>query len=116
MLPVPHADVIQRPSHGQGRRRSAAGHGRRAAHGLRRPTWVPAYHTDMPAPLPIPPIPLDPQAPLGAETGHSGGDGPYPISSGPYMIEGSASLDFALPPARQASVSGFRPRRSLTLV
>jgi peptide/nickel transport system substrate-binding protein len=42
--------------------------------------------------------------------------GRFLVASGPYMIEGSEKLDFSVPPERQKPVSGFRPRRSLTLV
>jgi len=65
---------------------------------------------------PIPSSPIDPAAPYGVASGHDSGYGRFLVSSGPYMIEGSAGLDFSAPPGRQAPVSGLQPGRSLVLV
>ena len=66
--------------------------------------------------IPLPALPDDPVAPYGVATGHDKGYGPFSVSSGPYMVEGSEKLDFTVPPERQQPVSGLVPGRSLTLV
>jgi len=66
--------------------------------------------------IPLPALPDDPTAPYGVATGHDKGYGPFFVSSGPYMVEGSEKLDFTLPPERQPPASGLVPGRSLTLV
>lgn len=48
--------------------------------------------------------------------GHDNGYGPFLVSSGPYMLEGSKDLDFSLPPERQRGASGYVPQKSITLV
>lgn len=69
---------------------------------------------------PIPPLPSDPSAPLGAATGHpfdtdfpglprAEGYGRFLVASGPYMVEGAPDLDFSLPPDQQEALSGFTP-------
>jgi peptide/nickel transport system substrate-binding protein len=70
---------------------------------------------------PIPPLPNDPDAALGVATGHpfsstfeggppkAEGYGPFLVSTGPYMIEGSESLDLTAPPGEQTPTSGFAP-------
>ena len=73
---------------------------------LTRPWGTLGAQLALSAAAPIPP---------GAAEGH-GDYGRFLVASGPYMIEGSEKLDFSLPPERQKPVSGFRPRRSLTLV
>jgi peptide/nickel transport system substrate-binding protein len=83
---------------------------------LTEPTGDLPYRMAMPETAPIPPSPTDPTAPLGAETGHSEGDGPFLIGSGPYMIEGSPKLDFRLPPDQQHGAAGYMYGISLTLV
>jgi len=65
---------------------------------------------------PIPPLPTQAGAPLGAATGHDQGYGRFLVASGPYMIEGSERLDFSVAPDEQLPVSGFEPAQSLTLV
>ncbi len=54
--------------------------------------------------------------PEGAAEGHDTGYGPYLVASGPYMIEGSESLDPTLPAEQQPAVAGYVPGTSLTLV
>jgi peptide/nickel transport system substrate-binding protein len=83
---------------------------------LTEPTGDLAYRLALPAAAPIPPNPTDPQAAFGAATGHSNGYGPYLVSSGPYMIEGSQDLDFSKPPDQQAGASGYVYAISLDLV
>jgi peptide/nickel transport system substrate-binding protein len=73
---------------------------------LIRPIGTLGANMALSAAAPIPP---------GAAEGHAD-YGRFLVASGPYMIEGSEKLDFSLPPGRQKPVSGFRPRRSLTLV
>lgn len=70
---------------------------------------------------PLPPVPNDPDAAFGVATGHpfastfeggppdADGYGPFLVSTGPYMIEGSGDLDPSLPPDAQTPASGFTP-------
>jgi peptide/nickel transport system substrate-binding protein len=83
---------------------------------LTEPTGDLAYRLALPAAAPIPPSPTDPQAAFGAATGHSNGYGPFLVSSGPYMIEGSQDLDFSKPPDQQQGASGYVYGVSLNLV
>ena len=64
---------------------------------------------------PIPPLPNDPDAALGVATGHpfsstskavpkEDGYGPFLVSTGPYMIEGSEALDLTVPPDEQSDL------------
>jgi peptide/nickel transport system substrate-binding protein len=68
---------------------------------LTEPTGDLGYRFSLPATAPIP---------AGADRGHDDGDGHYLVSSGPYMIAGSAKLNFELPPKRQRPASGWRYR------
>jgi peptide/nickel transport system substrate-binding protein len=83
---------------------------------LVRPTGDLGYSFSMPATAPIPPNPSAPDARLGVAAGHSGGYGRFLVASGPYMIAGSDELDFSLPPAHQAPVSGYVPGKRFTFV
>lgn len=74
------------------------------------------YRLSLPASAPIPPDPDEPDAPFGAATGHDDGYAPFLVSSGPYMFEGSETLDFSRPPAEQQSVSGLQPGSTVSLV
>jgi YVTN family beta-propeller protein len=74
------------------------------------------YRFALPESAPIPPSPIDPNAPFGAASGHDSGYGPFLVASGPYMIQGSPGLDFSLPPDQQHPVSGFHLSHELTLV
>ena len=65
---------------------------------------------------PIPPMPGGADAPYGVATGHDDSYGPYLVSTGPYMVEGSDKLDFALPPKSQPTLSGFKTGKFLRLV
>jgi peptide/nickel transport system substrate-binding protein len=75
----------------------------------------------MPFTAPIPPLPGDPDAPLGVATGHAltidtfegppteEGYGRFLVATGPYMFEGAQDLDFTLPPDLQQPIAGFSP-------
>jgi peptide/nickel transport system substrate-binding protein len=65
---------------------------------------------------PIPPNPFRPEARYGVADGHEDGYGPFMVSSGPYMIDGSPNLDFRLPADRQPPATGLQPGVSLALV
>jgi peptide/nickel transport system substrate-binding protein len=71
---------------------------------LTEPTGDLGYRFSLPATAPIPP---------GADRGHDSGDGHYLVSSGPYMVAGSAKLNFKLPPKRQRPASGWRYRHAV---
>jgi peptide/nickel transport system substrate-binding protein len=65
------------------------------------------FRTAMAATAPIP---------GGAAEGHDEDYGRYLIASGPYMFEGSETLDPTLPPEEQPTVPGYDPGRSWSLV
>lgn len=81
------------------------------AHTLRvrliRPNSELGYLFSLPGSAPIPPDPADPSERLGTAQGHDGTYGVHLVSSGPYMLEGSADLNFAIPPDEQAPVAGY---------
>jgi peptide/nickel transport system substrate-binding protein len=83
---------------------------------LLRATGDLGYSFSMPATAPIPPSPGEPGALLGVAEGHDGGYGRFLVASGPYMLEGSAKLDFSVPAARQKPVSGYVPGKRFTFV
>lgn len=61
---------------------------------------------------PIPAMPGHPEERFGVASGHAfedGGYGGYLVASGPYMYEGSASMDFSDPPEEQTPASGYLP-------
>jgi peptide/nickel transport system substrate-binding protein len=68
------------------------------------------------ATAPIPPSPADPSSPFGVATGHDEEYGRFLVASGPYMVEGSAAMDFSMPAGQQQPAAGFVPGRSITLV
>ncbi len=70
----------------------------------------------IPLPIPIPASPSDPQAAFGVAQGHDDGYGRFLVSSGPYMFEGSADLDFSRTSADQAPVAGLIPGQRIALV
>ena len=54
-------------------------------------------------------LPAAAPIPEGAADGHDEDYERFVVASGPYMVEGSERLDFSLPPAEQAPLSGFVP-------
>jgi peptide/nickel transport system substrate-binding protein len=80
------------------------------------PTGDLGYRLAMPASAPIPPLPGDPRARLGAATGHDADWGQFLVATGPYMFEGSEALDFSKPAKEQTPVAGYSPGRSIVLV
>ena len=93
---------------------------------LQRPAGDLAEALAVPVTTPIPPNPAQPDAPFGAAEGTGDcnmtvnqpgcGYGSFLVSSGPYMLEGSAGLDFTDPASTRRPVSGITLRGSVTLV
>jgi peptide/nickel transport system substrate-binding protein len=83
---------------------------------LTKPTGDLGYRLALMAAAPIPADPNDPAARFGVARGHNLDYGRFLVGTGPYMIAGSEALDFTVPPAQQAPVSGYVPGKSLTLV
>jgi peptide/nickel transport system substrate-binding protein len=83
---------------------------------LIKPTGDLGERLALPAAAPIPPNPADPAAPLGVAAGHDDDYGRFLVASGPYMVDGSAALDFSLPPGQQRPASGFVSGKAITLV
>lgn len=83
---------------------------------LTQPAGDLPFRFAMPATAPIPPNPSDPSAPLGVAQGHDSNYGSYMVSSGPYMWQGSGSLNFKLPPSKQPTLPGLSPGKSWTFV
>ena len=81
---------------------------------LTQPAGDLAYRLTLPATAPIPPNPSAPDERLGAAEGHEH-YGRFIVTSGPYMLAGSADLNLAVPTQEQRPPSGFT-RRSVTLV
>jgi peptide/nickel transport system substrate-binding protein len=65
------------------------------------------YRLSMAAAAPIP---------EGASEGHDDDYGRYLVATGPYMFEGSETMDFSLPPDEQPTAPGYDPGRSWSLV
>jgi peptide/nickel transport system substrate-binding protein len=65
---------------------------------------------------PVPPSPTNPTAPFGVAEGHDDGYGRFLVASGPYMVEGSADLDFSVPPEQRTPVAGLVPGQRIALV
>jgi peptide/nickel transport system substrate-binding protein len=66
------------------------------------------YRFSLGVTAPIPPNPFRPDAKLGVAEGHEGdGYERVHVSSGPYMYEGSQSIDFSKPPDQQQPASGY---------
>jgi peptide/nickel transport system substrate-binding protein len=77
---------------------------------LTRPNGDLPYRLTLMVTAPIPPNPFNPEAKFGVAEGHAlDGYGRFLVSSGPYMIEGSGSVDFSQPPDRQQPASGLDP-------
>jgi peptide/nickel transport system substrate-binding protein len=74
---------------------------------LTRPTGDLAYLFALQGTAPIPPKPGDPTQTLGVAQGHDLNYGRgFAVGSGPYMVEGSAAVDFSLPADQQSPPSG----------
>jgi peptide/nickel transport system substrate-binding protein len=73
------------------------------------------YLLSLPETAPIPPVPSHPEWRFGAAQGHERVYSSYLVSTGPYMIEGAAQLDFSKPSQQQLPALGVAPD-SLTLV
>lgn len=67
------------------------------------------------ATVPLPPDPWHPDAQFGIAEGADSGYGRSLVSSGPYMLDGSASLDLSRPAAERADPAGIAPGK-VTLV
>ncbi|MGZ6544467.1 MAG: ABC transporter substrate-binding protein [Actinomycetota bacterium] len=74
---------------------------------LKAPTGDLGYRFAFPAVAPIPANPTDPSARLGVAQGHDDGYTQFLVSSGPYMVDGAAKLDFTQAAASQAPVVGL---------
>jgi peptide/nickel transport system substrate-binding protein len=82
-----------------------------------RPDATLPYLLAMAVTAPIPAVPGHPEERFGVASGHArtndileeGGYGGYLVASGPYMYEGSASMDFSDPPEEQTPASGYVP-------
>jgi peptide/nickel transport system substrate-binding protein len=70
----------------------------------------------LPVVVPIPASPIDPSAPFGVAEGHDDGYGRFLVASGPYMVEGSSELDFAVAPDLRQPLAGLELGRRITLV
>lgn len=83
---------------------------------LKKPFGDLGYALALPAAAPIPADPADQGAKFGVATGHDTGYGAFLVASGPYMFEGSQTLDPSAPPSMQQPVSGYVPGQSMVLV
>ncbi len=72
------------------------------------------YRFAMAATAPIPPD--DEGERLGVAEGHDRNYGRFLVASGPYMFEGSETMDFSAEPKDQVEVPGYVPGRSVVLV
>jgi len=70
---------------------------------LTQPTTDFPFRLTLPATAPVP---------AHAAEGHIKDYGRYLVSTGPYMWEGSESLDFSVPAEQQKPVSGYEPNRA----
>ncbi len=74
------------------------------------PTGDLGYRLALPPAAPIPPNPFHPDARLGVAQSHQD-DGPFLVSTGPYMLKGSGQLDFSKAADQQSPAAGFVPFR-----
>jgi peptide/nickel transport system substrate-binding protein len=70
----------------------------------------------LPATAPIPPNPSDPTARFGIAQGHDDDLSGFLVASGPYMVEGSGTVDFSAAAGEQRPAPGFADGRSIALV
>jgi peptide/nickel transport system substrate-binding protein len=72
------------------------------------------YRFAMGAAAPIPPDEEGER--MGVAEGHDRNYGRFLVASGPYMFEGSETMDFSAPPKDQTEVPGYVPGRQIVLV
>jgi peptide/nickel transport system substrate-binding protein len=72
------------------------------------------YRFAMGAASPIPPD--DEGERLGVAEGHDRNYGRFLVATGPYMFEGSETMDFSVPPKDQTEAPGYVPGRQIVLV
>lgn len=82
---------------------------------LDRPTGGLGIQLSWMGTAPIPPTPAGDE-PFGVAAGHNDDYEQFLVSTGPYMIEGSDTLDFTLPPHEQQPAAGYQPGVRLVLV
>jgi peptide/nickel transport system substrate-binding protein len=73
-----------------------------------------SYRFAMGTTAPIPPD--DEGERMGVAEGHDRNYGRFLVASGPYMFEGSESMDFSADPKDQTEASGYVPGRQIVLV
>jgi peptide/nickel transport system substrate-binding protein len=73
-----------------------------------------SYRLAMGTAAPIPPD--DEGEPMGVAEGHTRNYGRFLVASGPYMFEGSETMDFSVPPKDQTEAPGYVPGRQIVLV
>jgi peptide/nickel transport system substrate-binding protein len=73
-----------------------------------------SYRFAMGTTAPIPPD--DEGERMGVAEGHDRNYGRFLVASGPYMFEGSETMDFSAPPKQQAEAPGYVPGRQIVLV
>jgi peptide/nickel transport system substrate-binding protein len=78
------------------------------------PTGDIGYRFAMGTTAPIPPD--DPGEAMGVAQGHDRNYGRFLVASGPYMFEGSESMDFSIDPKDQSEAPGYTPGREIILV
>ena len=77
------------------------------------PTGDIGYRFAMGATAPIPPD--DENERYGVAEGHDRNYGRFLVASGPYMLEGSETMDFSVPAKDQSEVPGYTPGREIIL-
>jgi peptide/nickel transport system substrate-binding protein len=73
-----------------------------------------SYRFAMGTTAPIPPD--DEGERMGVAEGHDRNYGRFLVASGPYMFEGSETMDFSAPPRQQTEAPGYVPGRQIVLV
>ena len=73
-----------------------------------------SYRLAMGTASPIPPD--DEGERMGVAEGHTRNYGRFLVASGPYMFEGSETMDFSVPPKDQTEAPGYVPGRQIVLV
>ena len=78
------------------------------------PTGDLGYRFAMGTTAPIPPD--DPNERMGVAEGHDRNYGRFLVATGPYMFEGSETMDFSQPAKDQSEAPGYTPGREIILV